>query len=426
MTAPTNPAYGQIRLAVQRRLADVLDDTPRNGKSPTITREMIAGQLGFVLEATAGDVKWSLSPEERERLIEELRESISGLGPLEPLLDDPEIAEIMVNGPSQIYVERQGRLQRVTATFRDSQHLMSVIERLLDSAGVSLRESEPYADASLPNGMRINVIAPPLVLNGPTLTIRKKLKQWAMQDFVFHGALGAQITEFLQACVRARVNLIISGGTSSGKTTLVSILSSFMEPEERIITIENVAELELAGHEHWVRLVARASNMEGRGEVPLRMLVRNALRMRPDRIILGEARGGEALDVVQAMSTGHEGVITVLHANSAKTALERLETLMLMSGLELLPQACRTQIAGAVDLIIHVGRFADGTRCVSSVAQVLGATAEGFQLEELFTLDVRGHGADGALDAELRYTGVRPKILSKFRLHNVEVPGWMK
>lgn len=347
------------------------------------------------------------------------------VGPLEPLLLDPETTEIMINGPEQVYVERHGRLERAPAAFRDANHLMSVIERLLDSAGMSVTSSEPCVDASLPDGSRINVIVPPLVLNGPTVTIRKKIRPWTMDDYLRLESLSAQAKEFLEACVKAKVNLIVSGGTSTGKTTLVSLLSSCIPQTERIITIENVAELELAGHEHWIRLVARSPNIEGRGEIPLRTLVRNALRMRPDRIILGEARGGEALDVVQAMNSGHDGVVTVLHANSPHAALERLQTLMLMSGLELPLAACQLQVARGVDVVIHMSRFADGSRRIGSIAQVLDSVEGGFQVEELFAFEVRGFQDSGRLEGALRYTGARPKVVEKFRLHNVPVPAWV-
>jgi pilus assembly protein CpaF len=292
--------------------------------------------------------------------------------------------------------------------------------------GLTVNESNPLCDAMLADGSRINVIIPPLVLNGPVVTIRRKSRAWTVHDFVTVGALSEQAAQCLETCVKAKVNVVISGGTSTGKTTLVSILSTCIPSDERVITIENVAELELLGREHWIRLVAKAANLEGRGEIPLRALVKNALRMRPDRIILGEARGGEALDVVQAMHSGHDGFITVLHANTPRSALERLETLMLMSGLDLPPTACRMQIASAVDLVVHMGRFADGSRRIAAITQVLGTSQqEGYELEDLFTFDVEGFSSDGKLQGACRYTGARPKFLAKFRLNKVEVPAWL-
>ena len=428
--APSNDmsdsqVYEQWKHALRLRLGELLDNGARATGASTLDRKTISTQLSLLNNTLLESGQAVLSTQEQKRLIEELANEVIGLGPLEPLVADPEVTEIMVNGPSQVFVERHGRLERASATFRDEQHVMAVIERLLESARLSVTETNPCVDASLPDGSRINVIIPPLVLNGPTLTIRKKLRQWKMEEVVSLESLSPEAAEFLEACVKAKVNFVISGGTSTGKTTLVSILSCFIPRDERIITIENVAELELPNREHWIRLVSRSSNMEGRGEVPLRTLVRNALRMRPDRIILGEARSGEALDVVQAMHTGHEGVMTVLHANSPEAALERLETLMLMSGLDLPPQVCRAQIASVVDVVVHLSRYTDGRRRITSIAHVLGSSQGGFQLEELFVFEVRGFQADGMLDGGLRYTGVRPKFLPKFQVSNVPIPAWI-
>lgn len=417
--------YDQLKLKLRLRLAELLENSAGVKRTTTLDRDTISTQLRLLLSASRAPRPPVLATKEQARLVEELASEVIGLGPLEPLVADPQVTEIMVNGPGQVFVERHGRLERVSATFRDEQHVMAVIERLLESARLSVTETNPCVDASLPDGSRINVIIPPLVLNGPTITIRKKLRQWKMEDFVSLESLSHQAAEFLEACVKAKVNVVISGGTSTGKTTLVSLLSFYIPNEERIITIENVAELELPNRQHWIRLVARSSNIEGRGEIPLRTLVRNALRMRPDRIILGEARSGEALDVVQAMHTGHEGVMTVLHANSPQAALERLETLMLMSGLELPPQVCRTQIASVVDLVVHLARSADGHRRITAIAQVLGNSQGEFQLEELFLFEVRGFQPDGTLEGGLRYTGVRPKFLQKFQFSNVPIPAWL-
>lgn len=419
--------YEQFKQQMRLRLAEWLENGARardTGAAP-LDRETLSAQLRRIVNASLEPRRPALSAHDQERVIEELANEVMGVGPLEPFLTDPQVTEIMVNGPQQVYVERHGRLERTTAAFRDEQHLLAVIERLLEAAHLSVTEATPCLDASLPDGGRINVIVPPLVLNGPTLTIRKKLRRWNMEDFVSLESLSRQAAEFLDACVKAKVNFVISGGTSTGKTTLVSLLSASIPSNERIITIETNAELELPNRDHWIRLVGRLPNMEGRGEISLRMLVRNALRMRPDRIILGEARGGEALDVVQAMHTGHEGVMTVLHANSPQAALERLETLMMMSGLDLPPQVCRTQIASVVDVVVHLARYADGSRRIASIAHVLGSSQGGFQLEELFAFEVRGFQPDGTLEGGLRYTGVRPKFLQKFHVSNVPIPAWM-
>jgi pilus assembly protein CpaF len=415
-------AYDQLKHSLKLRLAQ-LSNTQRG--PATLDRDTIAAQLKFLVNAIGGAQKAGVNGEDQERLVAEIASEVLGAGPLDPLLADPEIIEIMVNGPSQVFVERLGRMERSPVTFRDNDQLLFIIERILDRAGLTVNEAEPLVDASLPDGTRVNVIIPPLSLDGPLITLRKKSRRWDLDGLLAQQSLSKEAAEFLVACVAAKANIIISGGTSTGKTTLVSVLSAFIPPEERIITIENVAELELVNREHWIRLVARAPNIEGKGEIPLRALVANALRMRPDRIILGEARGGEALDVVQAMTTGHDGVITVLHANSTRSAVERLETLMLMSGLELPPFACRAQIASAVDLIVHLMRFADGRRCIGAITQVLGNAQEGIAIEDLFSLDTEGR-PEGEARQGLRYTGAKPKFLSKFRFNNVEVPAWVK
>lgn len=413
----------QLRLRLVRSMGNGSDAETTNA---LLDRKAVSARLRQLFNALQRETpRATLTPAEQERLITEVADEVVGTGPLETLLVEPDVSEIMINGPEQVYVERHGRLERTTVRFRDEAHLMAVIERLLSFSGVSVTGAEPCVDATLPDGSRLNVIIPPLVLNGPTVTIRKKLQRWGMEDFLRLESLSPQAAEFLAAGVKAKVNLVVSGGTSTGKTTLVSILSSFIPPDERLITIENVAELELPNHEHWVRLVARSPNIEGRGEIPLRTLVRNALRMRPDRIVLGEARGGEALDVVQAMNSGHDGVITVLHATSPQAALERLQTLMLMSDLDLPPQACQIQVARAVDLIVHLARFADGSRRVASIAQVTGPSGSGFAIEEVFAFEMKSFRDTGALEGALRYTGVRPNCLQKLQLNNVPIPEWV-
>ena len=426
MASETSSVYERVKARLKMRLIDVVDRIPES-KRHTVNRDELTDLLRQVIASSPEELRQlnGAGAEDADQLVHEVIEEILGFGPLDRLLNDPTITEIMINGPREMFVERGGRLERVESLFRDATHLMAVIERLLGSVGLSVNESEPLCDASLPNGSRINVIIPPLVLNGPVVTIRTKSRTWTMDEYVKIEALSDQAAQFLRACVRVKVNLVVSGGTSTGKTTLVSILSHDIRPEERIITIENVAELELPQREHWIRLVAKSPNLQGRGEIPLRTLVKNALRMRPDRLILGEARGGEALDVVQAMHSGHDGVMTVLHANTPHAALERLETLMLMSGLDLPPQACRAQIASAVDLVVHLGRYADGSRRIAAITQVLGTSQEGFALEDLFLFESQGFAPDGRLRGVCRYTGAKPKFLSKFHLANVEVPAWV-
>ena len=426
MTNSPTATYERLKTQLKGQLADRLNLDASLSKGGAGNRETLKVEVQRMIQVLVGESRGAaLTSDDQHRLAVDVIDEVLGLGPLDALLADLTITEIMVNGPHEIFIEREGILERTDAQFRDAQHLMLVIERILGPVGLAVNESDPICDASLPDGTRLNIVIPPLVLNGPTVTIRRKLRDWNMQEFVDIEALSEQAAEFLQACVRAKVNLIVSGGTSTGKTTLVSILSTFIPQRERIITIENVAELDLPKRQHWIRLVARGPNVQGRGEVSLRALVKNALRMRPDRIILGEARGGEALDVIQAMHTGHDGLITVLHGNSPKAALERLETLMLMSGLDLPPQACRMQIASAVDLVVHMGRFADGTRRMASVSQVLGSADDTFQLEDIFQFDVEGFTDENKLQGRLRYMDVTPKVLHKFQLNNVPVPTWM-
>ncbi len=419
-------AYQQVKRKLRMHLADLLELRTGDDRHKMLDRTIVANQLRQAMETSPAEFKLgTITQDQQQELINEIVDEIAGIGPIEQLVSDSTISEIMVNGPHEIFIERNGKVERIAAQFRDTQHLMSVIERMLGSVHLSINEASPICDASLADGSRINVIIPPLVLNGPVVTIRRKLRDWSMQDYLDKGSLTPEVAEFFSACVKAKVNIVISGGTSTGKTTLVSILSTFIPAEERLITIENVPELELINRKHWIRMVGRQSNMEGRGEVGLRALVKNALRMRPDRIILGEARGGEALDVVQAMHSGHDGFFTVLHANSPAAALERLETLMLMSGLDLPLHACRMQISSAVDLVVHVSRFLDGNRGISSITQLSGLTDGVIQLEELFTLDMVPGKAAGVFSGKLRYTGIKPKFLKKFQLEHIPVPSWL-
>ncbi|MDP3703293.1 MAG: CpaF family protein [Candidatus Omnitrophota bacterium] len=425
MPSETKGIQERVKARLKMRLVDLLDGAANGLVNPS-QRTILEEQLRQTFKTLPEEFKdLGLSSDDEQRFVQDVIDEAIGFGPLDRLLADPSITEIMVNGPKDVFVERNGRLARAASAFRDAHHLMTVIERLLGTVGLAVTESEPICDASLPDGTRVNVIIPPLVLNGPVVTIRTKSRTWTMDDYIKAGALSPDAAAFLRACVRAKVNLVVSGGTSTGKTTLVSILSNAIPSEERIITIENVAEMELPAREHWIRLVAKSPNLEGRGEIPLRTLVKNALRMRPDRLILGEARGGEALDVVQAMHSGHDGVMTVLHANTPHAALERLEMLMLMSGLDLPPQACRVQIASAVDLVVHLGRYADGSRRIAAITQVLGISQEGFALEDLFLFEAQGFTPEGRLRGSCRYTGATPKFLSKFRLANVEIPAWV-
>jgi pilus assembly protein CpaF len=418
----------RVKTRLKMRLAELTQHAAANGGGQAPSQDALKEQLRQALRSLPPREHRLLQISrhaEEEAFLQEVFDEVLGGDPLAQLLKDDSISEVMINGPNEVFVERAGRLERSPLKFANRQHLLVVLERLLDSLGLSVTETNPVCDAQLPDGSRINVIVAPVVLGGPVITVRRKSARWSMADYQTTATLSEQMAQFLEACVRAKVNIVISGGTSSGKTTLVSILSTYFGPDERLITIENVPELDLPNREHWIRLISRPANLEGRGEIPLRVLVKNALRMRPDRIILGEARGEEALDVVQAMHTGHDGFLTVLHANSAQAALERLQMLMLMSGLDVPPATCQLQIASAVDLVVHMARFVDGSRRVASVMQVLGVSDRGFQLEELFKFQTEGFSPDGRMQGGHVYTGARPKFLDKFRFNNVEVPSWV-
>ena len=357
----------------------------------------------------------------RTRLLEWVISDILGFGPLEPLLQEPSITEVMVNGFDNIYIERFGKVEKTRVTFENEAHLMRIIDRIVAPLGRRVDESSPMVDARLPNGYRVNVIIPPLSLIGPMLTIRKFAQTpFTAQDLVANGTLTSALSNFLNACVEARVNIVISGGTGSGKTTLLNVVSAFIPSNERIITIEDIAELQLK-QEHVGRLEKRPSNVEGKGEVTIRQLVINSLRMRPDRIIVGEARGGEALDMLQAMNTGHDGSMTTIHSNSPRDTLRRIETMVLMAGLELPLRAIREQVASAIELIVHMERIRDGTRKVVHVAEVQGMEGDTILMQDLFLFNQSGI-QNGRVIGSLKSTGLRPKFAEKFAINNIDLP----
>ncbi len=413
-----------VKAKLRVRLTELLQSSNGSPVDPKTLKEQLRQTLKTLPPKDYRTLRLSRIGEE-DQFLQTILDDQLAKDPLQIYLADPTISEIMVNGPDEIFVERSGHLERMKEHFNSENHLKEVIERLLDSVGLAVNETNPLCDARLPDGSRMNVITAPLVIGGPVVTIRKRMADWTLPQYMSVGGMSDDVAGFLRACVQSKVNMVISGGTSTGKTTLVTGMSSFIPSHERVIIIENVSELELAGREHCIRLVAKAANLEGRGEIPLRALVKNALRMRPDRIIIGEARGGEALDVVQAMHTGHDGFITVLHANSPQGALERLQMLMLMSGLDVPPSTCQMQIASAVDLLVHMSRFVDGSRRVSAISQVLGVSNGAFVVEDLFAFDTTAFTADGQLHGAFKYTGAQPKFLSKFKANNVEVPAWL-
>ena len=357
----------------------------------------------------------------RALLLEWVIADILGYGPLEPLLQDGSITEIMVNGPKEIFIERSGLIEKTTITFENDQHLLRIIDRIVSPLGRRVDESSPMVDARLPSGYRVNATIPPLSLDGPLLTVRKfATTPYTAQDLIANGTLSPNLVAFMRACVEARVNLIISGGTGSGKTTLLNVVSAFIPTRERIITIEDTAELQLK-QEHVLRLEKRPPNVEGRGEVTIRQLVINALRMRPDRIIVGEARGGEALDMLQAMNTGHDGSMTTIHSNSPRDTLRRIETMVLMAGLELPLKAIREQVASAIDLVIHMERLRDGTRKVVQVSEVQGMEGDSVIMQDIFLFEQTGI-QNGRVVGNLKSTGLRPRFTEKFLINNIELP----
>jgi pilus assembly protein CpaF len=357
----------------------------------------------------------------RGRLLDWVISDILGFGPLEPLLQEPSITEVMVNGFDNIYIERFGKVEKTRVTFENEGHLMRIIDRIVAPLGRRVDESSPMVDARLPNGYRVNVIIPPLSLIGPMLTIRKFAQTpFTAQDLVANGTLTTSLVDFLKACVEARVNIVISGGTGSGKTTLLNVVSAFIPSNERIITIEDIAELQLK-QEHVGRLEKRPSNVEGKGEVTIRQLVINSLRMRPDRIIVGEARGGEALDMLQAMNTGHDGSMTTIHSNGPRDTLRRIETMVLMAGFELPLRAIREQVSSAIELIVHMERLRDGTRKVVHVAEVQGMEGDTILMQDLFLFNQTGI-QNGRVIGMLKSTGLRPKFAEKFAVNNIELP----
>jgi pilus assembly protein CpaF len=358
----------------------------------------------------------------RNRLVSDMADEILGYGPIEPLLRDPTVTEVMVNRPDQVYCERFGKIELTDIQFRDLDHIRHVIDKIVTPLGRRVDESSPMVDARLPDGSRVNAIISPLSLNGPVLTIRKfSVDPYTVEDLIGFGSLTQGMAAFLAGCVKVKLNCIVSGGTGSGKTTLLNVLSSFIPEGERIVTIEDAAELKL--HQpHVVRLESRPPNIEGKGEIQIRDLVRNSLRMRPDRIIVGEVRGGEALDMLQAMNTGHEGSISTVHANSPRDALSRLETMVMMSGMELPSRAIREQVASAIHIIIQIGRLTDGSRKVVSVSEVQGMEGNVIVLQDLFTYQQKGVGEGGKVLGTMQATGLVPKFVERFSSAGVHLP----
>jgi pilus assembly protein CpaF len=406
---PRDSKYQELKSRVHHRLFDVLDLS----KADDMTEEKNGDEVVTATQRILAEEGIALTKDERNRLLREIKDEVFGLGPIEPLLRDKTVCDILVNGPDQVYVERAGKMEETSIRFRDDAHLLRIIERIVSGVGRRIDESNPMVDARLPDGSRVNAIIPPLALDGPSVSIRRFAADTLdHNDLIRFGSLTEELVLTLEAAVKVRLNILVSGGTGSGKTTLLNILSSFIPENERIITIEDSAELQMR-QEHVVRLETRPANLEGKGAITQRDLLVNTLRMRPDRIVVGECRAGEALDMLQAMNTGHDGSLTTVHANSPRDALSRLETMVAMSGLDLPKAAVRSQIASAIDLVIQQQRMVDGTRRVTSLAEIVGMEGDVITMQEIFKLERHGIDENGKLIANLVATGVRPRFVEK-------------
>lgn len=416
-------AYQSVKKTVHHRLIEEM--SPQEQMILTAVHQDVAQVeqvIGSYVEKVMEDAPFVVPVTERVRIVSDLKDEMLGLGPIEILLKDPSVTEVMVNGPKKIFVERNGRLQLTDVQFHDDSHVMNIIERILSPIGRHIDEAVPLVDARLEDGSRVNIIIPPLSLIGPCITIRKFANRaLSVEDLISFGTLDRKMADFIKACIQARINILVSGGTGSGKTTTLNVLSSFIPENERIVTIEDAAELKLQ-QEHVVTLESRPANIEGNGEITIRDLVKNALRMRPDRIIVGEVRGGEALDMLQAMNTGHDGSLTTAHANSPRDALSRLETMVLMAGFEMPIKAIREQISSAIELVLQQSRLKDGSRKITHITEIQHMEGEIITTQELFRFEQTGMDENGKLMGHFVATGMQPGFMEKFQINGVSLP----
>jgi pilus assembly protein CpaF len=413
-----NKSFEELKRLIHGKLVDKLDLS----RVSDLAGDTLRREIRLVVERLCDTENPLLNRMERERLIDEVLDETFGFGPLEMLLKDPTISDILINGPHKIYVERRGKLEKTDVKFRDNDHLLQIIDRIVSKVGRRVDETSPMVDARLPDGSRVNAIIPPLALDGATMSIRRfGANPLKLEDLLNFKAFTPEMAMLMEACIKARLNIIISGGTGCGKTTLLNTLSSFIPADERIVTIEDAAELQLQ-QEHIVRLETRPSNIEGKGEVSTRDLVRNSLRMRPDRIVIGECRGAEALDMLQAMNTGHEGSLTTLHANNPRDAQARLETMIMMGGFELPIKAMRQQISSAVDLIIQANRLQGGPRKVTSITEVMNMEQDIIIMQDIFRFKQLGIDQNGRAFGQFESTGVRPSFVSRLEAAGIKLP----
>jgi len=422
-----NSAVNKRKKEIEELAVEVLNRIIDNGRidpenEDSIVKKNILGDILEIINSLLAENKTHLSLGEKQKVAYYVMDEIFGYGPITPLLNDPTVSEIMVNGPYDVYIEKAGKIERVENTFRDDLHVMHAIEKIIAPLGRRVDESSPMVDARLPDGSRVNIIIPPLSIKGPTITIRKfAVEPYTLEDLISFGTLNQDMTRLLKACVRGKINIIVSGGTGSGKTTFLNVLSGFIPHNERIVTIEDAAELQLQ-QEHVVTLESRPANIEGKGRVVIRDLVVNSLRMRPDRIIVGEVRSGEALDMLQAMNTGHDGSITTIHANNTRDALSRIETMVMMSGMELPSRAIREQISSAINLIIQVARFSDGTRKVVNISELTGMEGETISLQDIYVFKQEGFNERGQVVGKHVATGIVPVFLKKIKAMGESIP----
>lgn len=419
---PKKAMWKTVKERVLREAVNFIDTENLEKMAEAERTKYISEQVSALVQNILDETGASFSRADQHRLVGEAISEITGYGPITPLLADPSINEIMVNGYDRVYVERNGKIELTDISFRDNNHVLHIIERIVAPLGKRIDESSPMVDARLPDGSRVNATVHPVSLNGPTLTIRKfSTTPFTMSDLIRFGTLSTNMATFLKACVRGRLNIIVAGGTASGKTTTLNVLSSFIPNNERIITIEDAAELHLQ-QEHVIRLESRPPNIEGKGQITIRDLVINSLRMRPDRIVVGEVRGGEALDMLQAMNTGHEGSLTTGHANSPRDLLSRLETMVLMAGIDLPVRAIREQVVSAIDLIVYQTRYKDGSRKITSITEVVGMEGDVITLQDLFVFRQQGVNEDGRIMGSFLFTGVLPRFLPKLEAIGIHLP----